>query len=92
MAFIAFTEAIDLLPASNVFAILFFLMLVVLALDSIFGGWESNIISIEDFKWLPNTSRLQKLCEFCIEYLHYTIELLQTFTLNLHSELLAELM
>ena len=64
LAFIAFTEAIDLLPASNFFAIMFFLMLITLALDSLFGGLESIMTSIMDFKIFPNVKYIWKLSKF----------------------------
>ena len=53
MAFVAFTEAIDLLPASTFFALIFFLMLVTLGLDSTFGSLEGILTSFLDMKLFP---------------------------------------
>ena len=54
MAFVAYTEAIDLLPAPIFFAILFFLILVTLGLDSSFGSLEGLLTSVIHMKWFPN--------------------------------------
>ncbi|XP_066915063.1 sodium-dependent neutral amino acid transporter B(0)AT3-like [Clytia hemisphaerica] len=79
LAFIAFTEAIDLLPASNFFAIMFFLMLITLALDSLFGGLESIMTSIMDFKIFPNVKYVWKLIIYMsISYVASSVNCLGT--------------
>lgn len=54
LAFIIFTEAINQFPAAQVWAILFFLMLFTLGIDSQFGTLEGVITSITDMKLFPN--------------------------------------
>ena len=48
LAFVAFTEAINHLPASTVFSLLFFLMLITLGLGSMFGSLEGLVTSLRD--------------------------------------------
>lgn len=58
LAFIAFTEAVIEMPGSQVWAILFFIMLFTLGLSSMFGNMEGVITPIKDLglvpKWLPH--------------------------------------
>jgi len=54
LAFIAFTEAINQFPGAQVWAVLFFLMLLTLGLDSMFGTLEGVITSIVDMKLIKN--------------------------------------
>ena len=48
LAFIAFTEAINHLPAPTFFSLLFFLMLITLGLGSMFGSLEGLVTSLRD--------------------------------------------
>ncbi|XP_072047989.1 sodium-dependent serotonin transporter-like [Amphiura filiformis] len=48
LIFVAFPEAIATLPGSNLWAIIFFVMLISLGLDSTFGGLESIITAFSD--------------------------------------------
>ena len=50
MAFIVFTEALTLLPVSPIWALLFFIMLFLLGLDSQFAGLEVIITVLFDSK------------------------------------------
>lgn len=54
LAFIAFTEAINQLPAAPVWSVLFFLMLLTLGLDSMFGMLEGVVTSIVDMNLIKN--------------------------------------
>ncbi|KAM7383961.1 hypothetical protein PAMA_011355 [Pampus argenteus] len=58
LAFIVFTEAVLEMPASQVWAILFFIMLFSLGLSSMFGNIEGVLNPINELKllpkWIPN--------------------------------------
>ncbi|KAM9383833.1 inactive sodium-dependent neutral amino acid transporter B(0)AT3 [Pholidichthys leucotaenia] len=57
LAFIVFTEAVIEMPGSQVWAILFFIMLFTLGLSSMFGNLEGVLTPISDLnlipKWMP---------------------------------------
>uniref|UniRef100_A0A3Q1GPX6 Transporter n=1 Tax=Acanthochromis polyacanthus TaxID=80966 RepID=A0A3Q1GPX6_9TELE len=53
LAFIAFTEAVIAMPVSQIWAILFFVMLFSLGLSSMFGNMEGVLTPIKDLKVLP---------------------------------------
>lgn len=57
LAFIAFTEAINQFPAPPVWAILFFLMLITLGLDSMFGSLECVTTCIMDSGRFPDLKK-----------------------------------
>lgn len=57
LAFIIFTEAINQFPGAQIWAVLFFLMLFTLGLDSQFGTLEGTITSLVDMKLFPNLSK-----------------------------------
>ncbi|XP_065337149.1 sodium-dependent neutral amino acid transporter B(0)AT3 [Cloeon dipterum] len=54
LAFIIFTEAINQFPGAQFWAVLFFLMLFTLGIDSQFGTLEGVVTSIVDMKLFPN--------------------------------------
>ncbi|XP_019946296.1 sodium-dependent neutral amino acid transporter B(0)AT3-like [Paralichthys olivaceus] len=58
LAFIVFTEAVVEMPGSQIWAILFFIMLFSLGLSSMFGNIEGVLTPIHDLnlvpKWIPN--------------------------------------
>ncbi|KAJ7991968.1 hypothetical protein DPEC_G00289350 [Dallia pectoralis] len=54
LAFIVFTEAVISMPASQVWAVLFFIMLFSLGLSSMFGNLEGVLTPIHDLKLVPN--------------------------------------
>ncbi|XP_044027255.1 inactive sodium-dependent neutral amino acid transporter B(0)AT3 isoform X1 [Siniperca chuatsi] len=54
LAFIVFTEAVIEMPGSQVWAILFFIMLFSLGLSSMFGNIEGVLTPINDLKLVPN--------------------------------------
>lgn len=54
LAFIIFTEAINQFPYAQVWAVLFFLMLFTLGIDSQFGTLEGVVTSIVDMKLFPD--------------------------------------
>ncbi|XP_059205535.1 inactive sodium-dependent neutral amino acid transporter B(0)AT3 [Centropristis striata] len=53
LAFIAFTEAVIEMPGSQIWAILFFVMLFSLGLSSMFGNIEGVLTPINDLKLVP---------------------------------------
>ncbi|XP_056277319.1 sodium-dependent neutral amino acid transporter B(0)AT3-like [Pseudoliparis swirei] len=53
LAFIVFTEAVIEMPGSQIWAILFFIMLFSLGLSSMFGQIEGVLTPIKDLKLLP---------------------------------------
>ncbi|XP_068431327.1 sodium-dependent neutral amino acid transporter B(0)AT3-like [Clinocottus analis] len=53
LAFIVFTEAVVAMPGSQIWAILFFIMLFSLGLSSMFGNIEGVLTPIKDLKLLP---------------------------------------
>lgn len=48
--FIAFTDAINQMPGATFWSIIFFLMLLTLGLDSLFGGLESVTTALKDVR------------------------------------------
>lgn len=54
MAFIIFTEAINQFPGAQFWAVLFFLMLFTLGIDSQFGMLEGLATSLVDMKLFPS--------------------------------------
>lgn len=54
LAFIIFTEAINQFPGAQIWAVLFFLMLFTLGIDSQFGTLEGVVTSLVDMKLFPN--------------------------------------
>ena len=54
LAFILFTEAVNQFPGGNFWAILFFMMLFTLGLDSQFGTLQGVIQCFIDLKLFPN--------------------------------------
>ncbi len=54
LAFIIFTEAINQFPGAQIWAVLFFLMLFTLGIDSQFGTLEGVLTSLVDIKLFPN--------------------------------------
>uniref|UniRef100_A0A674N2A5 Transporter n=1 Tax=Takifugu rubripes TaxID=31033 RepID=A0A674N2A5_TAKRU len=66
LAFIAFTEAVIEMPGSQVWSILFFVMLFTLGLSSMFGNMEGVITPLKDLnvvpKWIPQEVTSGILC------------------------------
>ncbi|XP_045464820.1 sodium-dependent neutral amino acid transporter B(0)AT3 [Harmonia axyridis] len=65
LAFIIFTEAINQFPGAPLWAILFFLMLFTLGIDSQFGTLEGVVSSVSDMKLFPNMSKQQLTGAIC---------------------------
>ncbi|XP_072268153.1 sodium-dependent neutral amino acid transporter B(0)AT3-like isoform X1 [Pyxicephalus adspersus] len=61
LAFIVFTEAIIQMPGSQVWAILFFIMLFSLGLSSMFGNVEGVLTPILDLKIFPKSVPLEAI-------------------------------
>lgn len=57
LAFIIFTEAINQFPGAQFWAVLFFLMLFTLGIDSQFGTLEGVATSLVDMKLFPGMSK-----------------------------------
>uniref|UniRef100_A0A3Q2YFZ0 Transporter n=1 Tax=Hippocampus comes TaxID=109280 RepID=A0A3Q2YFZ0_HIPCM len=53
LAFIVFTEAITKMPASPVWSVLFFIMLVCLGLSTLFGNIEGVVVPLRDLGFFP---------------------------------------
>ncbi|WAR11800.1 S6A15-like protein, partial [Mya arenaria] len=64
LAFIVFTEAINQFPAPQLWSVLFFLMLLTLGLDSMFGTLEGALTSINDMMMFPGV-RKEIICGKC---------------------------
>ncbi|XP_078360308.1 sodium-dependent neutral amino acid transporter B(0)AT1-like isoform X2 [Oculina patagonica] len=67
LTFIAFTEAIVKMPASPLWSVLFFLMLLTLGLGSMFGTLEGVITPFYDLKIFPWRKEVMTacICGFC---------------------------
>ena len=65
LAFIVFTEAVLEMPGSQVWAILFFVMLFSLGLSSMFGNLEGVLTPIKDLKLLPKWIPLEAVTGSC---------------------------
>lgn len=57
LAFIIFTEAINQFPGAQFWAVLFFLMLFTLGVDSQFGTLEGVATSLVDMKLFPKANK-----------------------------------
>lgn len=69
LAFILFTEAMNQFPAGNLWAVLFFLMLFTLGLDSQFGTLQGVVQCVIDLKILPNARKeviTGIICALCL--------------------------
>ncbi|XP_022602707.1 sodium-dependent neutral amino acid transporter B(0)AT3-like [Seriola dumerili] len=69
LAFIVFTEAVIEMPGSQIWAILFFVMLFSLGLSSMFGNLEGVLTPINDLKlvpkWIPHELVTGVICLIC---------------------------
>ena len=57
LAFIAFTEAINQFPLPQFWSVLFFLMLMTLGLDSMFGTLEGVVTSVMDMNLIKGLKK-----------------------------------
>ena len=57
LAFILFTEAVNQFPFANMWAVMFFLMLLTLGLDSQFGTLQGVVQCIVDLKLFSNVRK-----------------------------------
>ncbi|XP_073533027.1 inactive sodium-dependent neutral amino acid transporter B(0)AT3 [Phyllobates terribilis] len=92
LAFIVFTEAIIQMPASQVWAVLFFIMLFSLGLSSMFGNIEGVLTPILDLKlfpkWIPIEAITGLICllSFAFSLIftmgsgNYWLQIFDTFT------------
>lgn len=96
LSFIAFSEALGHMPGGPFWSVLFFLMLITLALDSMFGSVEVPLTDILDelgprFRFLTKMRVLLVLCVgemilgliFVIQSGYYTFQLFNTYTVSL---------
>ncbi|KAJ8397299.1 hypothetical protein AAFF_G00441330 [Aldrovandia affinis] len=69
LAFIVFTEAVIEMPGSQVWAVLFFVMLFSLGLSSMFGNLEGVLTPLLDLKlvpkWMPKEIFTALICVIC---------------------------
>ncbi|XP_034016308.1 sodium-dependent neutral amino acid transporter B(0)AT3-like [Thalassophryne amazonica] len=69
LAFIVFTQAVMEMPGSQVWAVLFFIMLFSLGLSSMFGNMEGVLTPISDLKvipkWIPYEVQTGVVCFLC---------------------------
>lgn len=99
LTFIAFTEAIDMLPISQLWATLFFCMLLTLGLGSMFGTLEGVVTPIYDLKLVPwrkeiITGLICLFCYFvgllfCQRSGEYWLQMFDTFAANMPLLLIA---
>lgn len=73
MAFIIFTEAINQFPGAQLWAVLFFLMLFTLGIDSQFGTLEGVVTSLMDMKLFPNLSKEYLIGVFITNFRSYNM-------------------
>ncbi|XP_031572400.1 sodium-dependent neutral amino acid transporter B(0)AT3-like [Actinia tenebrosa] len=94
LAFIAFTDAINQMPGSNFWSVIFFLMLFSLGLDSLFGALESITTALQDvmgFKNIRKELLAGLLCIFsmCMGFSmvttigEYVLQMFDSFCANL---------
>lgn len=79
LAFIIFTEAINQFPGSQFWAVLFFLMLFTLGIDSQFGTLEGVVTSIVDMKLFPNLRKEILTGEFSILYIIFFFQFVELY-------------
>lgn len=99
LTFIAFTEAIDMLPISQLWATLFFCMLLTLGLGSMFGTLEGVVTPIYDLKLVPWRKEIITGLICLISYLvglvfcqrsgEYWLQMFDTFSANMPLLLIA---
>ena len=96
MAFILFTEAVNQFPAGNLWAVLFFLMLFTLGLDSQFGTLQGVVQCFIDLKLFPNlrkeilTGKVERKYEYIMATtikLYDSLDEIITITFFLYQEL-----
>lgn len=80
LAFIIFTEAINQFPGAQIWAVLFFLMLFTLGIDSQFGTLEGVITSLVDMKLFPKLNKEKITLVGCIRWTHFA----HVFTLSIY--------
>ncbi|CAB1350475.1 unnamed protein product, partial [Coregonus sp. 'balchen'] len=91
LAFIVFTEAVISMPGSQVWAVLFFVMLFSLGLSSMFGNLEGVLTPLHDLKlvpkWMPNELFTAIICLvmfllaliFCLGSGNYWLEIFNSY-------------
>ncbi|XP_060579195.1 sodium-dependent neutral amino acid transporter B(0)AT3-like [Ruditapes philippinarum] len=65
LVFMAFTEAINQFPVAQLWSVLFFLMLLTLGLDSMFGMVESVVTSLMDLNLIPKAKKWHYFTGIC---------------------------
>nr|XP_023999387.1 sodium-dependent dopamine transporter-like [Salvelinus alpinus] len=74
LVFIIYPEAIATLPGSSVWAVIFFIMLLTLGIDSAMGGMESVITGLMDeFKFSPKHRELFHPLHRCVHLPNLTV-------------------
>ncbi|XP_052000718.1 sodium-dependent neutral amino acid transporter B(0)AT1-like [Xyrauchen texanus] len=91
LAFIVFTEAVTKMPGSQVWAVLFFIMLFSLGLSSMFGNLEGVLTPLLDLhivpKWMPKELLTGLICLvsfsialiFCLQSGNYWLEIFDSY-------------
>ena len=73
LAFVAYPAMLTMLPGSNIWSILFFFMLILVGLDSIFGIYDfMSVFILDEFPTLRTSMRREKFSLILIFIMFFT--------------------